>query len=79
MSDIPHDLHESFPQFAGKMDALRASDPEFAKLVSEYDEVNAKVHKAETYEKPTSPLREDELKKQRIHLRDEIYRVLSAE
>ncbi len=77
MTDIPHELHGSFPQYAGKMDELRQSDPDFARLFEEYDEVNGKIHLAETFEKPTSPLREDELKKRRVVLRDEIYRILS--
>ena len=78
MTDIPHELHGSFPQYAEKMDNLRETDPGFAKLFEEYDEVNQKIHLAETFEKPTSPLREDELKRRRVALRDEIYRVLSA-
>ncbi len=79
MSDIPHELHGSFPEYAGKMDELRASDPEFAKLFDEYDEINEKVHKAGTFEKPTGHFREEELKKRRIALRDEIFRILSAD
>jgi uncharacterized protein YdcH (DUF465 family) len=79
MADIPHELHASFPEYADKIDALIASDKAFAKLMSEYDEINEKVYKAETFEKPTGHFREEELKKRRIALRDEIYRILSAD
>jgi uncharacterized protein YdcH (DUF465 family) len=79
MNDIPHELHGSFPQYADKIDALEASDPAFAKLLSEYNAVNEKVHKAETLEKPVDHFHEEEMKKQRVALRDEIYRRLSAE
>lgn len=78
MSDIPHDLHESFAQFADKMDALKASDAAFAKLLGDYDAINAEVHLAETREKPTDHFHEEEMKKQRMALRDEIYRILSG-
>lgn len=78
MSDLPHDLHDSFPQYAEKIDALKASDADFARLLSEYDAVNEEVHLAETREKPTDQLHEEELKKKRVHLRDEIYRVLAG-
>lgn len=79
MSDIPHELHGSFPEYAGKMDELIAADPSFAKLVDAYDEINEKVYKAGTLEKPTSHFREEELKKRRMVLRDEIYRILSSD
>ncbi|MCP5038834.1 MAG: DUF465 domain-containing protein [Rhodobacteraceae bacterium] len=79
MSEIPHELHGSFPELAGKMDELIASDRSFAKLVEAYDEVNQKAYSAGTLEKPTSHFREEDLKKRRLVLRDEIYRILSAE
>lgn len=78
MSKIPHDLHESFPEYAEKIDSLIASDKTFAKLMADYDEVNEKVHKAETLVKPTDHFHEEEMKKKRMLLRDEIYRILSA-
>lgn len=77
MSRIPHELHGSFPEYADKIDELKGKDGRFAKLVADYDEVNEMVHKAETRLEPTDDFHEEELKKRRMALRDEIYRILS--
>lgn len=79
MSELPHDLHDSFPQYAEKIDALKASDTEFAAMLADYDAVNKEVYLAETRKKPTDQIHEEELKKKRMHLRDEIYRILAEE
>ena len=78
MSHTPHELPEEFPEHAEKMIALKGTDAHFAKLYDEYHEVNEKVHKAEEHIKPTDPLHEEEMRKKRAALKDEIYRMLSA-
>jgi len=76
MSEMQHALVEEFPEHAGRMEDLKAADAGFARLYDEYHEVNRAVLAAETYEAPTDTLHEEELKKQRAALKDEIYRRL---
>ncbi|GGD26896.1 YdcH family protein [Sinisalibacter lacisalsi] len=78
MTDMPHELPEEFPEYAEKMEALRANDGAFAKLYDDYHEVNRKVLEAETLERPTDHFHEEEMKKERAHLKDEIYKALTA-
>lgn len=78
MSHTPHELLEEFPEYAEKMGALKESDAHFAKLHEEYHEVNRAVHRAETNVEPTDQFHEEDLRKQRARLKDEIYRMLSA-
>jgi len=78
MSRMPHELAEEFPEHAAKMEALRASDGAFAKLYDDYHEINKQVIEAETLERPTDHFHEEELKKQRALLKDEIYKLLVA-
>ncbi|WP_424944209.1 YdcH family protein [Aliiroseovarius crassostreae] len=78
MSNTPHELHEEFPEFAEKMQGLKTSDAHFAKLADEYHEVNRAVHRAETNVEPTDQFNEEDLRKKRAALKDEIYRMLSA-
>lgn len=78
MSNTPHTLAEEFP---GQMDAihnLKVSDPGFAQLLKDYDEVNDAVHLAETRVKPVDETTETELRKKRLQLKDAIARALSA-
>ncbi|WP_421701186.1 YdcH family protein [Aliiroseovarius sp.] len=78
MSHTPHELLEEFPEHADKMAALKESDSHFAKLFDEYHEVNRAVHRAETNVEPTDQFHEEDMRKQRARLKDEIYRMLSA-
>lgn len=78
MSHKPHELPEEFPEFAGKMAELKENDAHFARLYDEYHEVNTAVYRAETNLEPTDQFHEEDLRKQRAALKDEIYRLLSA-
>lgn len=78
MSEMMHEIAEDFPEFADKLAAMQAADTAFAEKVAEYDLLNRKVIEAETLEKPTHHFREEELKKKRALLKDEIYSALSA-
>ncbi|SMH51325.1 YdcH family protein [Maritimibacter sp. HL-12] len=78
MSRIPHELVEEFPEHAERMEALRASDRAFAKLYDDYHEINRKVVEAETLERPTDHFHEEEMRKERALLKDEIYKALST-
>lgn len=78
MTDTPHALPEEFPELAGKIAEMKASDNHFARLYDEYDEINRAVHKAETNLEPTDQFHEEDLRKKRAALKDEIYQMLTA-
>ena len=78
MSNTPHELAAEFPEFADKMSTLKQSDAHFAKLAESYHEVNRQVHRAETNVEPMEQLAEDQLRKQRAALKDEIYNILKV-
>ncbi|MDE0590208.1 DUF465 domain-containing protein [Halocynthiibacter sp. C4] len=63
---------------ADKIHALKSSDAHFARLADEYHQVNRDVHRAEANIEPTDDLHEQELRKKRMALKDEIFRLLSA-
>jgi len=78
MSNTPHTLGEEFP---GQLDAIheiKASDPEFARVLEEYDEVNDRIHRAETRLDPVSEDAEAELRRHRLALKDRIAAALNA-
>ena len=77
MSHTTHELLEEFPEHAEKMAALKESNAHFAKLFDEYHEVNRAVHRAETNVEPTDQFHEEDMRKQRARLKDEIYHLLS--
>jgi uncharacterized protein len=78
MSHTPHELQDEFPEFADKLSELKASDAHFARLSEAYYEVNRAVHRAETNVEPTDQFAEEEMRKKRAALKDQIYKMLSA-
>ncbi|MFQ5562516.1 MAG: YdcH family protein [Parvularculaceae bacterium] len=72
-----HDLPEEFPQDADRLQALKDSDPHFARLAEEYNEVNGEILRIETEEEAASDERLVDLRKRRLHIKDEIAAVLA--
>ncbi|WP_224824818.1 YdcH family protein [Cognatishimia sp. MH4019] len=77
MSNTPHELAEEFPDKIEAMQSLKESDAHFAKLADEYHEVNRAIHRAETNVEPMDRFAEEDLRKQRMRLKDEIARMLA--
>lgn len=79
MTHVPHDICADFPEHVDRIRALRENDAHFARLDAEYADVNAQVHRAETRVEPMSDLAEEELRKRRAYLKDELYRMITSE
>ena len=78
MSHVPHELHEEFPQDGERIHALKIGNARFARLADRYHEVNRAIHRVEAEVEPTSDDILEEMKKQRLHLKDEIASMLRA-
>ena len=72
MSNTPHTLHEEFPGDAQKISALKVADAHFAKLLTDYDAVNDKVHRSEARLDLLTESEEETLRKVRARLKDQI-------
>lgn len=77
MGHTPHDLNAEFPTKIPMIRDLKNSDGHFRRLADEYDKVNAAIHRAETNLEPTDQFAEEDLRKQRLHLKDQIARALA--
>ena len=72
MSHVPHELVEEFPEDREKIQTLKQSDGRFAKLASEYHELNREIHRIETNITPAEDGYEKQLRRQRLALKDQI-------
>lgn len=77
MSHTPNELADEFPDMVDRMSELKQTDAHFAKLFDDYHEINRQVHRAETLVEPTDDAHENEMRKQRLALKDEIWKMLS--
>jgi uncharacterized protein YdcH (DUF465 family) len=77
VSHTPHELHEEFPEYADKLHALRGK-AHFDKLADSYHEVNRAIHRAETDVEPTDDFHLEDMRKERLRLKDQIFSMLRA-
>lgn len=78
MSNVPHELAEEFPEHVEKIHELKTGNAHFSKLFEEYHEINRAIHRAETNIEPTDDFHMEDMRKQRMRLKDEIYGMLSS-
>ena len=74
----PHDVEHEFPEYRQTLEEMRAQDTHLAKLVAEYEQLNAEIVDIEENEKPFQDFEFEEMKKRRLLLKDEIYFILSG-
>ncbi len=79
MSHVPHELAAEFPEFKQRIHDLKVSDRHFLRLFDEYHVVNREVHRAEAAGLNISDEHYEDLKKQRMTLKDKLFTILQAE
>lgn len=71
-----HDLVHELPEHRDTIHNLKMTNNHFARLFDEYHEVDHEVHRIETGVENTSDDYLEERKKARLHLKDELYRII---
>ena len=72
-----HDLIHEFPQLKEQIHNLKTTNNHFRRLFDEYHELTTEVEKMENEVVPATTEREEEAKKRRLHLKDELYKMLT--
>ena len=78
MSHTPHELADTFPQHQALIHKMKLEDAHFARLADEYHSTNREIHRIEAEVEAASDDRLEALKKQRLHLADEVGAMLAA-
>ena len=71
-----HDLVHELPEHRDTIHNLKMTNNHFARLFDQYHEVDHEVHRIETGVENTSDDYLEERKKARLHLKDELYRII---
>lgn len=77
MDLLNHDLAHEFPEHLEKIRELKGSDAHFAKLFTKYDEGDDAIKKYELGAEVISDDALENLKKERLMVKDEIYQILA--
>ena len=67
-----HDLAQEFPEHKDTIHQLKTGDNHFARLFEEYDTLNDEILRSEKGVEPLSDEHMNDLKKQRLALKDEL-------
>ena len=78
MSVEHHDLHHEFPELHDRIHELKLSNSHFRKLFEEYHDLTRSIEKMEDEVTPVATRTEEEAKVRRVHLKDELYKMLTA-
>jgi uncharacterized protein YdcH (DUF465 family) len=73
-----HDLVHEFPQLRDRIHELKTGNTHFRKLFDEYHSLTTSIEKMETGAMPVATHTEEGAKKRRVHLKDELYKMLVA-
>ncbi len=73
-----HDIPHEFPEYKDLIEKLYNSDEGFKKIYKEYHAVDEEILQIEQNVETTSDVYAEDLKKKRVHLKDEIYTLLRA-
>ena len=75
----PNELHDAFPEATEALHHLKLTNAHFARLAEQHHEVNREIHRIESEIEAASDERIEALKKERLHLLDEIAAMLETE
>jgi uncharacterized protein len=73
-----HSLALELPEFKERIHEMKTANNHFAKLFNSYHEVDKEIKRFETEVEVTSDDHLEELKKQRLHLKDQLYAMLTS-
>ncbi len=73
-----HDIYVDFPEMHDAIDVLKASNAYFARTVGQYSRLTGKVEDLEVHDMPVADFTIEDMKKQRVKLKDELYHFLLA-
>lgn len=76
MPEKHHDINHEFPEHRDLIIKLKGSNSHFHKLSEEYSKVTGEIEGLEHRGSPESDSFMEDLKKKRLHLKDELYQIL---
>lgn len=73
-----HDIAHEFPDLEATLAALRASDPDFDRMVADHDRIDDEIRELEEKQQPISDEEIEKLKFERAALKDRVFQRLRA-
>lgn len=71
-----HKLADEFPEFKDRIHTLKVGNPHFAKVLERWEALDKQIARAEARIELMSEDAEEELRRTRVRLKDELYEML---
>ncbi len=71
-----HDLIHELPEYKDQIHKLKQDNKHFSRLLSRYDDLDTQIRKIEEGFESTSDDFIEALKKERLHLKDELFSII---
>lgn len=71
-----HDVIHEFPEYEAKIRELAANSQKFSDLMKRYEDLDSRVRNLEEQAQPVADETMEDLKKQRLMFKDELYSML---
>lgn len=76
MQQEHHDLVHEFPEYREEIHRLKTSNEHFKELFDAYHKIDREVYRVEYNIEPRSDIEMEDLKKRRLLLKDELFKIL---
>lgn len=73
-----HDLLNDFPNLSDEIQVLKGGNHHFARLFDEYHHLTREVERLEEEDVPVDDFTIEDLKKKRIRLKDDLYKMIAS-
>ncbi|MDR2837651.1 MAG: DUF465 domain-containing protein [Azonexus sp.] len=73
-----HDLYQDFPEMRDAIDVLKSGNALFVRQLNTYNRLTGKVEDLEEHDMPVADFTLEDMKKQRVKLKDDLYHILLA-
>ena len=67
-----------FPEYRDLISRLKTEDAHFTRLFNEHNDLDQRIKNMEAHIEPGTPVEIETLKKQKLHLKDELYSILKV-
>ena len=65
-----------FPEYRDQITQLKTHDAHFVRIFDEHNALDQQIKRMESRAEPSTPLQIEQLKKEKLRLKDEVYAVL---
>jgi uncharacterized protein YdcH (DUF465 family) len=65
-----------FPEYRDLITSLKSQDPHFTRLFHLHNELDQEIKNMETGAQPASDMAIEQLKKEKLHVKDQLYTIL---